>query len=152
MYLAFLGCIETLKKFDKVAWQHEPPMQHFGPDRQASLVIYYRPGTSGQQIEDFVEYKLENYPSKVHDGKDFPEFVIEYMALSPSQANGFDGSALNFKPDANRGAVDSFVSMVQSDPRVALIFRDLVPNAIHLSTAQRVAISPLDKPIENAPH
>jgi hypothetical protein len=152
MYLVFLGCIETLKKFDKVAWQHEPPMRSFGPDQQASMVIYYRPGTNDKQIEDFVEHKLENYPSKVHDGKDFPEFVTEYMALSPSQANGFEGSALTFKPDTNGVALDNFISMVQSDPRVALVFRDVVPNEIHLSKAERVAISPIDKPQENAPH
>jgi len=42
-YLVFLGCIGVLKKFDKVAWVHEPPMQAFGPDQQASLIIYYRP-------------------------------------------------------------------------------------------------------------
>ncbi len=119
IYLVFLGCIGTLKKFGKVAWQHEPPMQSFGPDQRASLVIYYRPGTTEQQIQDFVVHRLENYPSKVHDGKDFPEFVTEYLALVPSQANGFDGSALTFKADAHGAAVDSFVSMVRSDPRVA---------------------------------
>lgn len=137
MYLVFLGSIAALKKFDKVAWQHEPPMQSFGPDQQASLVIYYRPGTTDQQIEDFVEHKLENYPSRVHDGKGFPDFVTEYMALIPSQANGFHGSALRFKPGADVVAVDSFVSMVQSDPRVERVFRDTSPNAIHLPKTEQ---------------
>ncbi len=136
-YLVFLGCIGVLKKFDKVAWVHEPPMQAIGPDQQASLIIYYRPGTTDREIEDFVEHKLEGYPSKVHDGTDFPEFVTEYMALIPSQANGFDGSALTFRPGAHGAAVDSFVAMVQSDPRVARVFRDTPPNAIHLPEAEQ---------------
>lgn len=145
MYVVFLGSIETLKKLDKVAWQHEPPMRTFGPDQRASLVIYYRPGTTDQQIEDFVEHRLENYPSKVHDGKDFPEFLTEYLALIPSQANGFDGSALTFKPGAHGVAVDSFVSMVQSDPRVERVFRDISPDAIHLPKAEQAPVSPIQK-------
>lgn len=145
MYLTFLGCIGALKKFDKVAWQHEPPMRAIGPDQPASLVIYYRPGTTDQQIEDFVEHKLENYPSKVHDGKDFPEFVTEYLALVPSQANGFDGSAITFKPGANGAAVDSFVSMVRSDSRVARIFRDTSPDSIHLPKVEEAPVSPIHK-------
>jgi len=120
-------------------------MQHFGPDQQASLVIYYRPGTTDQQIEDFVEHKLENYPSKVHDGTDFPEFVTEYLALLPSQANGFSGGALTMKPGAHGAAVDAFVSMVQSDPRVARVFRDVVPDAIHLPKAEQAPKLPIQR-------
>ncbi|MBB5064942.1 hypothetical protein [Granulicella mallensis] len=142
MYLIFLGCIGFLKKFDKVTWQHEPPAQHFGPDQQASLVIYYRPGTTDQQIEDFVEHKLESYPSKVHDGTDFPDFVTEYLGLLPSQANGFSGSALTLKAGAHGAAVDSFVAMVQFDPRVARVFRDIAPDDIHLPKGERAPMRP----------
>jgi hypothetical protein len=145
MYLVFLGCIAILKKFDKVAWMHEPPMQTFGPDKQASLIIYYRPGTTDRQVEDFVEHKLENYPSKVHDGTDFPDFVTEYMALLPSQANGFDGSALTFRPGARGTAMDSFIAMVQSDPRVARVFRDTAPEGIHLPKAEQAPLPPTRK-------
>jgi hypothetical protein len=113
-----------------------------GPDQQASLVIYYRPGTTQRQINDFVEHKLEGYPSKVHDGKDFPEFVDQYLGLIPPQANGFDGGALTFRPGAHGIAVDSFVSMVQSDPRVARTFRDTPPTAIHLPKAEQAPLSP----------
>jgi hypothetical protein len=142
MYLLFLGCIGILKKFDKVAWQHEPPVRSFGPDQRASLVIYYRPDATDRQIEDFVEHKLENYPSKVHDGTDFPDFVTEYLGLIPPQANGFTGSALTFKPDAHGDTVDSFVEMVKSDPRVARVFRDVAPNAIHLPSSEQSSQSP----------
>ncbi len=144
-YLVFLGCIGVLKKFDKVAWVHEPPMQSMGPDQQASLVIYYRPGTTNREIEDFVEHKLEGYPSKVHDGTDLPEFVAEYMTLIPSQANGFDGSALVFRPGAHGTAVDSFVAMVKSDPRVSRVFHDTPPNAIHLPKAEQAPLPPAHK-------
>ena len=140
MYLVFLGGIGILKKFDKVAWEHEPRARAIGPNQQASMVIYYRPGTTEQQIEDFVEHKLENYPSKLHDGTDLPDFVTEYLALVPSQANGFDGSALTFKPGARGTAIDSFIAMVQSDPRVARVFRDTAPDAIHLPKAEQAPL------------
>jgi hypothetical protein len=142
IYLVFIGCIGALKKFDKVAWQHEPTMQAIGPNQQASLVIYYRPGTTERQIEDFVEHKLESYPSKVHDGTDFPEFVTEYLGLIPSQANGFDGSALTFRPGSRGIAVDSFISIVESDPRVARVFRDTAPDAIHLPKTEQAPSHP----------
>jgi hypothetical protein len=144
-YLVFLGCIGILKKFDKVAWVHEPPERAVGPDQQASLIIYYRPGTTDRQIEDFVEHKLEGYPSKAHDGTDLPEFVTEYLRLIPTQANGFEGSALTFRPGAHGTAVDSFVAMVQSDPRVARVFRDTPPDAIHLPKAEQAPLPPAPK-------
>jgi hypothetical protein len=144
-YLVFLGCIGVLKKFDKVAWVHEPPMQPVRYNWQASLIIYYRPGTTDREIEDFVEHKLEGYPSKVHDGTDFPEFVAIYMSLIPSQANGYKGSALTFRPGAHGVAVDSFVAMVQSDPRVARVFRDMPPDAIHLTKAEQAHLPPIQK-------
>lgn len=145
MYLVFLGCIGILKKFDRVAWEHEPPLEAIGPDQQALLIVYYRPGTSEQQIEDFVEHKLENYPSKVHDGTDFPDFVTAYLGLVPSQANGFNGRALTFKPGAHGIAVESFVCMVQSDSRVSRVFRDRSPNAIHLPKVEQAPTPPTHK-------
>ncbi len=141
-YLVFLGCIGILKKFDRVAWVHEPPERAIGPDQQASLVIYYRPDTTQQQINNFVEHKLGGYPSKVHDGTGFPEFVNDYLGLTPSQANGFDGSALTFRPEAHGIAVNSFISMVQSDSRVARTFRDTPPAAIHLPKVEQAPLSP----------
>ena len=142
IYLIFLSCVGVLKKLDRVAWQHEAPVQSFGPEQRASLVIYYRPGTTDRQIEDFVEHKLENYPSKVHDGTDLPDFVTEYLALLPSQANGFSGSAVTFRQGAHGVAVESFVAMVQSDRRVARVFRDTVPGAIRLPRAERAPTVP----------
>lgn len=141
MYLVFLGCIGILKRFDNVAWVHEPHAQRIGPDQKASLIIYYRPGTTGRQIEDFVEHKLE-CPSEVHDGANFPAFVSQYWRL---QANGFDASALNFEPGAHGVAVDSFIRMVQSDPRVARVFRDVSPNAIHVPKVEQVPPSSTHK-------
>ena len=137
IYGTFLATIGVLKKFDKVAWVHEPPMRRFGPDQIASLVVYYRPTTTDAQIEDFVENKLENYPSSVHDGKDFPSFMIEYSALIPSQANGYEGSALTFDTGAKGPEVESFVAMIQSDSRVLRTFRSIAPEAIHLPKAEQ---------------
>jgi hypothetical protein len=145
IYLAFLGTLQILKRLDRVAWMHEPPMQSFGPDQSASLVIYYRPGTTDAQIEEFVNNKLEQPAEPRHTGKDYPEFVESYLRLIPEQANGYDASALSFRGNQSNPAVGSYVAMIQSDPRVLRVFRDVSPEAIHLPNSERAKSIPNTK-------
>jgi hypothetical protein len=138
MYPLFLGYIGVMKKLDRVAWMHEP-IVHFGPDQSASLVIYYRPGTTDAQIEDFIENKLEQPAAPRHDGKDFPEFVGSYSRLLTSQANGYEASSLTLRGNETAPQVLSYVSMIQSDPRVQRVFRNLAPDSIHLPPGEQAA-------------
>ena len=138
MYPLFLGYIGVMKKLDRVAWMHES-IVHFGPDQSASLVIYYRPGTTDAQIEDFIENKLEQPAEPRHDGKDYPEFVDSYLRLLPSQANGYDASALTFRVNESVPEVSSYISMIQSDPRVQRVFRNVAPDSIHLPPGEQAA-------------
>jgi hypothetical protein len=144
MYAIFLGTIGVLKKFDKVAWVHEPPMQHFGPDQPVSLVIYYKAGTTNDQIEDFIENRLEQPAEPRHAGKDYPEFVAEYMRLSTEQSNGFDGSALTFVANTSETQSAPYIAMIEADPRVQRVFRNVIPNSIHLPSSEQAP-----KPIEH---
>jgi hypothetical protein len=130
LYGGFVASIEVLKKFDRVAWMHEPPMATFGPDQNASIVIYYRHGTSQQQINDFIENVLESPAEPRHAGRDYPEFIDEYMGLLPSQANGFDGSTLGIRPNTPLSAKAAYIEAIQKDPRVEHVFVEVTPNAI----------------------
>jgi hypothetical protein len=130
LYGGFVASIKVLKKFDRVAWMHEPPPVRFGPDQNASIVIYYRHGTSQEQINDFIENVLEEPAESRHAGKDYPEFIDEYIVLLPSQANGFDGSTLGVRPKAPPSSKAAYIETIRTDPRVEHVFVDVAPNAI----------------------
>ena len=147
-YATFLGGIYGLKKLDRVAWQHEPPMQRFGPDQQASIVIYYRHGTSQAEINDFIDKVLERPAQPRHDGRDFPEFVSEYMVLIPSQASGYDGSTIGLRSNAAQSETAAYIASIRADPRVARIFLNSAPDSIHLPSDSPTAAPARHK----APH
>jgi hypothetical protein len=51
--VTFYGGIAVLLRLDRAAWRHEPPPSAIGPDQTASLVIYFRHGTTEEQIKEF---------------------------------------------------------------------------------------------------
>jgi hypothetical protein len=91
---AFYGGVGLLVRLDRVTWKHEPPMIAFGPDESASAVVYFCPGTTNEEIENFRENVLEEDAKPRHAGRDFPVFVARYFRLAPPQANGHDAVAM----------------------------------------------------------
>jgi len=130
LYLGFLGTIQGLKKLDRVAWMHEPPPERFGPDQEASIVIYYKRRTSQKQINNFINQVLECPAEPRHAGRDYPEFVTSYMLLIPPQANGFDGSTLGVRRDAVKAEAQAYIAMIEADPIVEHVFLDVIPTDI----------------------
>jgi hypothetical protein len=129
-YAVFLGGMSFLLKRDQVAWRHEPPLVSFGPQQKAAVVIYFRKGTTDQQIEDFVSSVLEEPAEARHEGRDYPAFVSSYLRLLPSQANGFDGCALNFWQNNPTDEKDLYIAQIRKDQRVARIFLNTSPSSI----------------------
>jgi hypothetical protein len=117
--MTFYGGMAVLLRLDRVAWQHEPPPFAVGPDQKATLVIYFRRGTTNQQIEEF--------RSSMLTGTAEPS---EYLRLLPSQANGYEGVALTFSKDTRREQVMRYVDKIEGDSRVEKIYRDIAPTAI----------------------
>ena len=115
----FYGGMAVLLRLDRVAWRHEPPPVAIGPDQKASLVIYFRRGTTDEQIEEF--------SSSVLTGTAEPS---EYLRLLPSQANGHGGVALTFSRDARPEQVSRYVEKIEHDSRVEKVYRDIAPTAI----------------------
>lgn len=129
-YATFLGGITILKKLDRVAWQHEPPMQHVADaDDTASLVLYFRKGTSNQQVNDFIQNVLEQ-PSTQHDGRDTPDFVTEYYVI---YTDGYEGYAMNFSGDAPSFKTNNYIASIKGDSRIDRVFTNVVPNSIRLA-------------------
>ena len=113
---SFFGGMALLLRLDRVAWRHEPSPVAIGPDQKAALVIYFRQGTTDEQIEEFK--------------KQLPSFLSEYLQLPPSQANGHEGVALTFSEDARPEQVRRYIEKVERDRRVEKTYRDIAPTAI----------------------
>ena len=131
-YATFLGGITILKKLDRVAWQHDPPMQHVADATDAaSLVLYFRKGTSNQEVNDFIQNVLEQ-PSTLHDGRDTPDFVTEYYLI---YTDGYEGYAMNFLGNAPASKTSAYIGSIKSDHRIDRVFTNVVPNSIKLNDA-----------------
>lgn len=128
---SFYAGMAVLLKLDRVAWRHEPPPVHFGPDQRASVVVYFRKGTTNQQIEDFNVSILQADAQPRHKGLDFPAFVSSYLRLLPNQANGHQAIALTFRNDAPPDQVNAYLTKIKNDERVDKIFLGISPESIH---------------------
>jgi hypothetical protein len=137
--LTFYGGLAVLTRLDRVAWKHEPPLISLGPDQKASAVIYFCPSTTRVQIEDFSDSVLYVNTEPRHVGKDFPAFVQSYLRLLPEQANGHDAVALTVFPNTGtRNEIGSYLKRIESDRRVAKVFTDIAPTAIHFENPRSV--------------
>jgi hypothetical protein len=129
-YAVFIGGMFVLWRTDHVAWRHEE-MISFGPDQKASVVVYFRNGISGREVEDFDLFVLQA-PSTQHQGRDFPAFVQTYLSLG--QASGHEGIALVFRNNAPAEKVSAYLQTIKTDKRVYKVFLDTVPNSIHIDS------------------
>ena len=134
----FYAGIGVLLKLDRVAWKHEPPLVSFGPDQDASIVVYFCPKTTSDQIESFRETVLEEDAEPRHAGRDFPIFVGSYLRLLPSQANGHDAIALDIRKGSGNSQIAGYLNKIESDPRVAKVFTDVAPTAIRIANSRSV--------------
>jgi len=132
-YLFFWGGIAILTKFDRVAWRHDQEVR-FGPDQKSSVVIYFRKQVTDQQIEDFNHSVLELPQVPQHEGRGYPDFVSEYLRLTPSQANGYDAVALTFFDKNRADKVNAYLETIRADSRVKKVFLDTAPDAIHIDS------------------
>ena len=129
-YAVFYGGMAVLLKEDRVAWRHEPPMVSFGPDQKASAVIYFRKGTTGQQVEDFKSSVLEVPAQPRHEGRGYPDFVRVYLRLQPRQASGHDAIALTFFDNAPPERVNAYLATIRADARVEAVLLNVAPSSI----------------------
>lgn len=117
--VTFYGGMGILARLDRVAWKHEPPPVAIGPDQKATLVVYFKPGTTDEQIESF-RYSVLSGAAE----------PLEYLRLLPDQANGHEGVALTYSNEVRSEQLTQYVTTIEHDSRVEKIYRNAAPNAI----------------------
>lgn len=109
-------------------WRNAP-MHRFGPDVPYSLVVYFQPGASNRQIEQFERSQLY-YTRSDSRGLQFRTGIGEFLRLAPVQAHGHSGFAINL--DGSVPAKDrlALIETLSNDPLVFRICRDIAPDRI----------------------
>lgn len=118
----FYGGMAVLLRLDRVAWQHEPPLVAIGPDQKATVVVYFRHGTTDRQIEEFASALVKDTTEQ--------SLLRDYLRLSPSQANGHQAVALTLSEQASPELITRYVERIERDSRVEKTYRDIAPTAI----------------------
>ena len=136
-YGVFLGGRAYWAQHGAVAAGSVAGLGSFAPDQKFSLVIYFRPGTTEQQIEDFTQTVLKNPGQPMHPEAEYPWFVTDHVSLKPDLSNGFNGVAVNFRSNAPSSETASYVAKIRSDLRVEKVFADRAPESTGMEPAQR---------------
>lgn len=119
-FATYAGAMFVLLRLDRVAWQHEP-RQRLGVYEKVSLLVYFQPGTTDAQVEEFVHTVVEE-----KDGR-LPPFVTLYWRLAPDQANGHESIALGLNDQAPGRQLASYVGRIRNDPRVEEVHENVAP-------------------------
>lgn len=100
-----------------------------GPDAPASLVIYFKVGTTETQVEAFNQGVLSE-PRPDGRGKNFKYGIGSYLRLSPTQANGHWAIAITFLAEATDEQRQSLKDMLRSNEMVYRVFERIAPDEI----------------------
>jgi hypothetical protein len=109
-------------------WRNAP-MHRFGPDVPYSLVVYYQPGASNLQIEQFEHSQLYQ-PRSDARGLQFRTGIREFLRLVPSQAHGHSGFAINLAASVPAKDRSVLIETISNDPLVFRTYRDIAPDRI----------------------
>jgi len=103
-----------------------------GPDAAASLVVYFKLGTTEAQVEKFNQENLSK-PRADGRGKCFKFGIGSYLRLIPSQANGHWAIAISFLADATEEERNNLDQVLDGDELVYKVFKNIAPNDIKAS-------------------
>jgi len=107
----------------------EDKKERFGPDVEATLVIYFRLGTTEEQASTLKERILYADRPDGRGKAPLHNFRV-YFPLSPQHANGHEAIALTFQPTATKEDIDTVRQAFLSSPEVLTIFENVVPDQI----------------------
>src|SRR5437660_4096307 len=103
----------------------EPEMVSIGPDVQYGLAVYFKPDTTHDQIESFLD-EVPMYPTK--DGHWTRPGVSGILRLAAVQ--GHEAVAIGFFPNATQAERDDIKSRVRASPVVYKVLENVVPQNI----------------------
>jgi len=134
--LVFFGDFAWMTRQNEVAWRSRVLTFSLAIDRKFSVVVYFRKGSTNQQIHDFLTTVLEVPGQPMHPEPEFPWFVREHLFLPPSLPNGHEAALVDFRDTAPASVTDPYVKKIRSDPRVEKLFLNANPATIPVDAAQ----------------
>ncbi len=103
-----------------------------GPGEWQSLVVYFKSGTTMEQVESFNHYVLSK-PRWDGRGEDLKEGIGSYFRLTPNQAHGHWGFAITFYKNATDEQRVVIKESIRSHELVYKVFENIAPNDIRES-------------------
>jgi hypothetical protein len=120
--LLSIACIRTSPSYEK------NEMIPIGPEVKASLVIYFKAGTTDEQIEDFWHGVLSD-PDPQGRGYSHRPGVGDLMRVFPA-VQGHEGIAITFFPEATENQRDELEAEIKSSPIVYKVLKDVAPKDV----------------------
>ena len=100
-----------------------------GPNARFDLVVYFKAGTTGEQIESFNQNVLWE-PRPDGRGERSRGGINSYLRLTPEQANGHWGFAVNFDKNATQEQRNTMKGSIASNELVQEVFENVAPKDI----------------------
>jgi len=105
----------------------EPEWRNIGPNAPASLVVYFKKGTTDEQINDFLE-KVLYVPDPRGRGRRHVEGV-GMITITP-EIDGHKGYAITFLENASAAQRGTIKESILSSPIVHKVFANVAPSDV----------------------
>lgn len=103
-----------------------------GPDVPANLVVYFKLGTSENDVEKCYQETIY-VPRPDGRGEGIREGSGRFLRLLPSQANGHEAFALDFEANSTYEQRQAIKRLIKSCTNVYKIFENIAPQEIRES-------------------
>lgn len=120
----YLGTFKILQKTGRVLYEHEK-MVPIGPEVKSDLVIYFKHGTTNDQINNFWNNVLST-PDRDGRGSWPKPGVGDLGAVFPA-VDGHEGVAVKFQESASQEEREQLKAAAGSSPLVFKIFENIAP-------------------------
>lgn len=98
-----------------------------GPNERADLVLFFKKGTDWKEILEF-NRSVIGIPNETGSGF---QSLPGMMSKIKIQIYGFEGEAINFKPNAKDEEKDFLKKRVEASPLVHKVYENVIPEAIN---------------------
>lgn len=99
---------------------------HMSPDVHAEVVLFFKKGTTSDEIFEF-QRTVIGIPNANSSGY---SSLPGMMSVVKVEVNGFEGEAINFKPNATEEQKAFVKKRVTESPVVYKVYENVVPNEI----------------------
>jgi hypothetical protein len=95
-----------------------------GSHLPADLVVFFKPGTTGKEVNDFLEHTLPRYRDSAGN---YRPVLRSTLAV---HVGAYDGYAVTFQPDVPEGQRTAVRQTIEQSSVVFRVFRSRIPKEI----------------------